>query len=943
MKRFYLFGLLFFFGNILAKAQCPPGDIMFTTQQEIDDFAATGCTVINGNLIVTGADITNLDGLSGLTTVTKLIAIESNPVLVDIDGLAGITTFPGGIKIAYNTILPNINGMPSITSAYPPCDITGNDALTNLSGLSNITSFGSRLIIDSNPMLTDLTGLNMVGSVGGFLRFDNNADLENLNALSNLTSVGAFLQITNNPALTSLSGLSLLTSIGGQLEVRNNNVLTSLSGLDNIAPASITNLVLILSGSLSTCEVPSICSYLQNGSPATIFGNATGCNSQAEVLAACPNCPSGNITFSTQAEIDDFQSNYPGCTAISGNLTISGADITNLNGLSTILAITGDLTITWNPMLSDLTGLNGLSGSGALSGSLAIQNNGALTDLTGLTNVTAIGGSLLLTNNDALTDLTGLHNIAYASITYLFISYNDLLSICHVANVCSYLENGGSANIAENAPGCYNQFEVLSRCLCPEGDVTFSTQAEIDAFTTNYPGCTNIYGNLTISGADIDNLGELSVINYIFGNLSIVGNPILPNLTGLEGLHGSFGGSPVAGNLLIQNNGSLTDLSGLSSLPSIGGQLQIVNNDDLTSLNGLDNIAYTSITNLTLQSSAMLSTCNVPSICNYLANGGAATISGNATGCNTQAEVVATCCPTGDFIFSTQAQIDAFPGSYPGCTQLLGNVTVEGSDITNLNELLGVITSIGGNLQIINNPMLGGSIANYSSLTSIGGNLVVMNNSLLFDLTGLNFVNSIGGNLEVSNNLFLSSLAALNSVQSIGGVLKISENDALQTLSGLGNIDSGTITNLIIEDSYFLYVCDVASICSYLSNPSNPAAISGNASGCATRPEVGTKCSSPCPDNLVIRYQGEVDNFSSDYPGCTQLTGSITSNGSNINNLYGLSQLIQVGGELTLFNNPFLSGLSGLENIETIGGGLNLSQLPNLNSLSGLQSLETVQ
>jgi len=54
------------------------------------------------------------------------------------------------------------------------------------------------------------------------------------------------------------------------------------------------------------------------------------------------NCPTGSITFSTQQEIDDFATNYPGCTQILGNLTIDGntdTEITFLAGLSQVISM----------------------------------------------------------------------------------------------------------------------------------------------------------------------------------------------------------------------------------------------------------------------------------------------------------------------------------------------------------------------------------------------------------------------------------------------------------------------------------------------------------------------------------------------------------------------------------------------------------------------------
>ena len=64
--------------------------------------------------------------------------------------------------------------------------------------------------------------------------------------------------------------------------------MTSLAGLDDIDAGSITNLKITNNNSLSTCEVQSICDYLAspNGT-IEISDNATGCDNQAQVIAAC--------------------------------------------------------------------------------------------------------------------------------------------------------------------------------------------------------------------------------------------------------------------------------------------------------------------------------------------------------------------------------------------------------------------------------------------------------------------------------------------------------------------------------------------------------------------------------------------------------------------------------------------------------------------------------
>jgi len=67
----------------------------------------------------------------------------------------------------------------------------------------------------------------------------------------------------------------------------------------------------------------------------------------------------GDISLSTQAQVDAFPGTY-GCSEISGTLTISGNDITNLDSLYSVTTI-GKLNISSNSNLTNLNGLAGLS------------------------------------------------------------------------------------------------------------------------------------------------------------------------------------------------------------------------------------------------------------------------------------------------------------------------------------------------------------------------------------------------------------------------------------------------------------------------------------------------------------------------------------------------------------------------------------------------------
>ena len=76
------------------------------------------------------------------------------------------------------------------------------------------------------------------------------------------------------------------------------------------------------------------------------------------------SCLPNGITFTSQQQIDDFPSNYPGCTDIEGDVTIEEAndgDIINLDSLIQIFSVGGSLEIKSNSELISLHGLNNLN------------------------------------------------------------------------------------------------------------------------------------------------------------------------------------------------------------------------------------------------------------------------------------------------------------------------------------------------------------------------------------------------------------------------------------------------------------------------------------------------------------------------------------------------------------------------------------------------------
>jgi len=802
------------------ETSCLSEGITFTTQEQIDSFQANypGCTEIEGDVVIYGGDIINLDGLSVITSIQGNFNIGSrcgsgtytSSALHSFSGLDNLVSIGGGMGIQHCFVLKDFTGLESLTSIgaglYFGCNdsltsltglqnlknvgwisIGGNPALRSLTGMDSLTAIGGSLqfgtpLFGGNPSLTDLSGLENITSIGGSLWILVNDSLTSLSGLENLTVITGELKIGSdiwggNPSLSNLAGLDNITSIGGDLWIQDNDSLNnindlgnltsiagdimiggynsyhgnpslvSLSGLDNIEAGTIENIIVSNNNLLSECNIQSICDYLvaPNGT-VEIHDNAPGCNNLPEIAQACgitmPCLPYGLYYFFTQNEIDNFQFNYPGCSHLEGDVLISGDDITNLNGLGVVNSFEESLTIDNNPLLSNITGL---------------------------INVTSIGGNFSVISNPVLTSLSGLENVDPGSIDDLSIWSNTSLSICNIQSICEYLASpGGNVSFYNNAYGCHSQQYVEDACesQCLYDGITFTTQAEIDNFQSNYPGCAKIEGVVEICGTDI------------------------------------------------------TNLYGLIGVSEIGGDLWIHDNPILNCLAGLDNIIASSVSNLYIYNNNSLSSCDVTSICLYLASpGGTIDIHDNAAGCNSQLEVQVSCeshCLYDGIIFSTQEEIDDFQNNHPDCGIIEGDVRIKGDDISNLDGL-SVISAIGGYLKIWENPAL----TNFDGLS----NLI-----------------SIGGYLKVYTNNSLADISGLEALTYIDGYLYINSNDALTSLTGLENIEAGSIEELTIRYNDALSTCHAHSICQYLIAPNATSTIEGNAPGCNSAEEIIDLC-----------------------------------------------------------------------------------------------------
>lgn len=429
MKKLSILLVGFCISLIGLSQSCLPEGIIFNTQYQIDSFQVNypGCTEIEGDVIINGDSvITNLNGLSILTSIGGDLTIYNNFVLINLMGLEGLISIGGYLNIGIfnvnsgvyegNPNLTSLTGLNNLFSIGKSLAIVNNDALTNLEGLENLTIIDWGLNVSDNDALINLRGLEGLTSLIG-LYIVGNEVFNNFTGLDNLTHIENDLQIgkddmywggEGNPSLENLFGLNNLTTVGGNLSLYYNNSLSNLTGLENLTSI---------------------------GGDLMIYSNI------------------GLTSLSALASL----------TSIQGSLIIRlNTNLTNLTGLDNLKSIGQSFYIANNFSLTSLNGLNQIK---FIGGGLNIDDNNVLASLTGFEDLDSIGEYIWIAYNDNLTSLTGIDNLQGESILDLFIYNNSSLSICDVQSICDYLASpNGTVEIHDNAEGCNSQEEVVAAC-----------------------------------------------------------------------------------------------------------------------------------------------------------------------------------------------------------------------------------------------------------------------------------------------------------------------------------------------------------------------------------------------------------------------------------------------------------------------------------------------
>jgi hypothetical protein len=289
--------------------------VLVTTQAELEDIS--NCNVIDGQLWIRGASITDLrplgalrrvteelavidcselDSLAGFTSLERVgsLGILNNERLPSLDGLETLRAIGGGsinhrLAIADNPLLTSISALGEATLTVTQLELHGNAALTSLEGLPRVRSLewlsvvatsvtslavfsaleqSGAIVIERNPDLVTL-GLDVLEEVGTMAVSENGA-LERVGLRALRTS--EYLGVNGNAVLSDLD-LSALETVSRQLTINGNPVLATLGDLSTLK--SVELIEISYNAALPQCEVDALDARLQACGDGLCEGNDT--------------------------------------------------------------------------------------------------------------------------------------------------------------------------------------------------------------------------------------------------------------------------------------------------------------------------------------------------------------------------------------------------------------------------------------------------------------------------------------------------------------------------------------------------------------------------------------------------------------------------------------------------------------------------------------------
>lgn len=244
--------------NTILDSPYKSGDVTLKSQAEVDSFVSQNKgrqLQITGTLIVSGADISSLSGLSNITSVSGNIFLDGCPLLADVSFLSGITST--GSLFIQNLAVTTI-AMDKPTGVAGSVTVSNCKYLNSLS-MKSLSSLTTNIVVGNINIYSckqlSRIDFSSLTSITGLLSINGTA-VSDMSGFSSLQTAGA-LTLSGNPFLLNFHGLEQLktltlrgiswvvypsSSVIYGLYINGNPLLSSLTGLQNLTSVPVARI-----------------------------------------------------------------------------------------------------------------------------------------------------------------------------------------------------------------------------------------------------------------------------------------------------------------------------------------------------------------------------------------------------------------------------------------------------------------------------------------------------------------------------------------------------------------------------------------------------------------------------------------------------------------------------------------------------------------------------
>lgn len=629
-------------------------------------------------------------------------------------------------------------------------------------------------------------------------------------------------------------------------------------------------------------------------------------------------CPTQNLTITSQEVLDSFKIKYPLCTDLDVDLTLRYNSIVSLSPLNELKSMKklnifechslyiadineelqiSSLAIAECDIMESARIINNVAPNGNLYlidlPKLSVNEPYILETLNDLEilelrieslskfpSLTSINGKLSIQNNPKLIDISLLNDIQFDDVNII---NNPLLESCAIESICNLIkEDLESVNINNNGPECTYLNQIITTCfpdtiICYTNELKLENQQDLDYLSSFSDQCIDSISVVSISSSIANDITDLT--NLIrFKNLELLGianTEQLTSLAGLDSLHSVY-------YLGIYNNSKLASLEGLGNLKNISGLLEIQSNNSLTKISSedlmLEELGYLRIDWTPIDDLSAIS--NIDSLKGLRLD---------------RTELInldwaENMHLSGNVFIKNNDNLENI--TLNNLSHSLGNCEIIGNDkLTSIDGLKfkdtvqTIIFQENPNISVIQNiqgPKFCSSFSMYfTELTNLlpwvgfeyASQIDISSNQQLESIEFLSSFTEIN-KLTISYNANLTSLGSIpTNIQTINNLVLL-RNEVLQDISVLDN--DGRINIIKIKDNPLLETCDILPICKEYKSIYPDIQLEGNSGNC-NLVDLNFDCEwgHNAYGDVIAKSQDDIDSIISLFPLMDSVYGNL--------------------------------------------------------------------